>query len=352
MDVVFLPAWPDNPYQQLLAEHLERCDVRVRTLARRTWFLSALLSRGRFPDVLHLHSPDQLVVYSPNAAIAAVKLVALAGQLVALRMAGVRIIWTAHDLHNHEGRYLRLDFLSHALVSRLAARVIVHCEEARRIVEARHRLPHSASRVVVIAHSHYADRYPNTITRVEARESLGLPQSARVFLCFGNLRPHRGIPKLVDVFRTLPGDDLRLVIAGHPMFEGAATEIASAVKHDTRIVFLPEYVPDDRVQVMMNACDVVVLPFADVLTSGSLLLAMSFARACVAPRRGCLVETLHPSGAFLYDPDDPDGLRGALTRAADAGPLLVEMGRLNLEAALRSDWSEAARLTAEVYRGS
>ena len=47
------------------------------------------------------------------------------------------------------------------------------------------------------------------------------------------------------------------------------------------------YIPDAELQVWLRAADVVVLPFRDILTSGSAILALSFGRAVVAPALGC-----------------------------------------------------------------
>ncbi|MEZ4597387.1 MAG: glycosyltransferase [Chloroflexota bacterium] len=54
------------------------------------------------------------------------------------------------------------------------------------------------------------------------------------------------------------------------------------------MALLPGNVPDDRMQVFLRAADVMVLPYRDVLTSGSAILAMTFGLPVVAPRIGCL----------------------------------------------------------------
>ena len=67
-------------------------------------------------------------------------------------------------------------------------------------------------------------------------------------------------------------------------------------------------VPDDRMQVYLRAADAVVLPYRDVLTSGSAILAMTFGQPVIAPAIGCLPESLGSEGTILYDADAPDGL--------------------------------------------
>jgi glycosyltransferase involved in cell wall biosynthesis len=93
---------------------------------------------------------------------------------------------------------------------------------------------------------------------------------------------------------------------------------------------------------------VVATPFLEIFTSGSVLLAMSFERAVIAPRRGCVVDTLDDGGSVLYDVDDPQGLEGALRVAMDAD--LEAMGRHNGARIELFDWSRVAEATRDAYR--
>ena len=73
-------------------------------------------------------------------------------------------------------------------------------------------------------------------------------------------------------------------------------------------------------QMYLRAADAVVLPYKDVLTSGSAILAMTFGQPVIAPAIGCLPESLGAEGTILYDPSTPDGLERALRGRDDDGP--------------------------------
>jgi glycosyltransferase involved in cell wall biosynthesis len=109
-----------------------------------------------------------------------------------------------------------------------------------------------------------------------------------------------------------------------------------------------QYVPENEIQVYMNAADVAVFPFTDILTSGSVLLAMSFGKAIVVPRLGCITETLDIQGGFLYNPDDLDGLSMALQKIVLSD--LNAMGQHNQITAEYFDWGKIANLTLDIYR--
>ena len=107
--------------------------------------------------------------------------------------------------------------------------------------------------------------------------------------------------------------------------------------------------PDARVQHYLNAADAVVLPYRDILSSGAVILAMSFARACVAPRLGDLPELLGRDSRFLYDPTDQDGLSQALLDCLDSKQEVARAGEFNRCRAQGWNWDLVARKTREVY---
>ena len=110
-----------------------------------------------------------------------------------------------------------------------------------------------------------------------------------------------------------------------------------------------EFIPAEELQVYLNAADVVVLPYKDILTSGAAVLAMSFGKPVIAPKLGCVAELIEEGvGGFLYDPEDEDGLLNAMRKAITAN--LRALGEYNLQKARELDWLRAAKATLEVYQ--
>src|SRR4029453_13409958 len=151
-----------------------------------------------------------------------------------------------------------------------------------------------------------------------ARRALGLNADDRIFVCFGQLRAYKGVGALLDAFAELPDPRLRLVAAGQPATDADAQSVLAAAQRDGRVRAHLGFVPDPDVQRFLKAADFVVLPYRDVLPSGAALLAPSFARPLVVPRRGCLAELEREGCAIAYDPDAPGALRAALAAAAAA----------------------------------
>jgi beta-1,4-mannosyltransferase len=352
VNVLFLPNYAAaNPYQRELAKALLERGVRVtmagaprRNPAPIVW---GWLRRG-CPRVVHLHWTHQYLGgadTTPGPLIRA----RFIGQLRLLRMLGVRLVWTVHNLGSHEGANDPAEMAVHRRLVELSDAVICHCEAAKEAAAVEYALsPELRQRLHVVPHGSYVGVYPNTISRTEARNRLKLPLDARVLLFIGTVRPYKGLEDLLAAFRNVGHPGLRLIVAGRPRRPEAAAPIVAAASADPRVSLRLDYVPDDRLQVLLNASDAVVLPFRDILTSGSMILAMSFGRAVVAPSRGCLPSTLPPGGGILYDPDEPRGLEQALRAALDSD--LVTMGARNLERARELDWGPIAAATEALYR--
>jgi len=345
--VAFLPEWFNNPYQVRLREHLTRKGVQMVSLGRTPLHIVKGIIRER-PDILHLHWLHAFYE-ARSGLLSAFKMGLSMPGLATAKRVGVRLVWTVHNLTHHENPRPLLDRSFTAFVIRRADAIIAHCATARRHVIEKFGLE-DESKLHVIPHGHYVGSYANEIGRTEARKRLGIPGDDLVLLFFGQIRPYKGVLELVDAFTALNRRDVRLMIVGKPLTEESIMLLERRIDGHAQITFRPGFVPDDEVQVYMNACDAVVLPYHDILTSGAAVLAMSFGRACVAPRLGCINDWLDDKGAFLYESDRPGGLSRAMQAAIERRTDLPRMGAHNLRQASEWDWSDVAEETLAVYR--
>lgn len=344
--VVHLPVYRDNAYQPLLLAALARAGLEVIDGGGGGTFLRTALAQWK-PDVVHFHWLHPYMVRATALGTLA-RGVRFLFAVAVLRLYGVRIVWTLHNLQNHDRKQVWLERqLTRAFV-RLAHVVIAHCPAAERLGRERFRDRRSA-KWVVIPHASYVGCYADTVSRDEARERLNLPAGALVFLFFGRIQPYKGVLELAAAFRDADLPDARLVIAGRPADADADRLVSDAVAGCAAIHYRPGFVPDDEVQVLMRAADVVVLPFRDILTSGSVLLAMSFGRAVIAPAIGCVPETVATGHDLLYAPDRPHGLCDALRAAHHRRAELAEVGAANGHRAAACGWADVAAATAATY---
>jgi beta-1,4-mannosyltransferase len=350
MKVIFLPdASQNNPYQRELAVALEKRGVKVRMSngIGRLPILGAMWVHGK-PDVLHLHWTHPFLLGS-DFLISIFQSMCFVVELLIVKLLGTKIIWTVHNLFEHERRYPQVELFFARLLVRLYDQLIIHCSFAREVVVQSYHLPNRVKdKIYVIPHGNYIESYENRVTREEARAKIGLEDRDIVFLYFGMIRPYKGVLRMTDAFRKLHNPRVRLLIVGEPASEAIRRELRRFCESDRRIRAFLKFVPDEDVQLYMNAADVVVLPFQDILTSGSALLAMSFGKAIIVPRLGCIPEVLDKKSGFLYNHNEEQGLLGAMKQASLAN--LAVMGKYNYDKAKGFDWNMIAQKTHEVYQ--
>ena len=334
--VGFLPWWPQNPYQVLLKRELNALGFRV--IGNPPLSLLRILVGRDGLDVVHVHWPHGL--YKTTTQF----LHALA-VLVAYRLRHNNLVWTVHELEAYETRNPRRDDWFRSVVMRLARRLIVHGEATRKelVDQFGFRGP-----IDLAQHPSYIGWYRDEVSAQQARSRLGLSADARVFLYFGYIKPYKGVENLLQAFRALAEPRAALLVVGRPLDVAIERTVQDLAAADPRVRTVLGYVPDDDVQLYFRAADAVVLPFRRTQTSGSLMLAMSFGRAIVAPAIATLPEYVDRGSAILFDPNEANGLAAALREAFVANT--VWMGENARRQAEARSWAVMAQVHAAAYR--
>jgi glycosyltransferase involved in cell wall biosynthesis len=167
-----------------------------------------------------------------------------------------------------------------------------------------------------------------------------------VILCFGTIRPYKGIDVLLRAFGELEGAELWIV--GRPL--KTPMEPLHELAGDG-VRFVTRYLAEPEVPAFFRRADLVVLPHRKVDQSGVLNVALAFGKPIVMTQIGGFEEVAADTGAGrLVAPEDPRALAAAL-RELLADP----QARRRLGDAARAaaegpySWDEAARLTLELY---
>lgn len=275
-----------------------------------------------------------------------------AGVLSLLKARGGKLVWTAHNLHNHEHRLPTADRLIHRLVASKADAVIVHTESAKRILAETY--PIRPDRISVIPHGNYIGVYPPPGRSREAvRRELGLEGDARLYVHLGNIRPYKNTELLIDAFQAARlSDGARLVLAGRIKGPELARSLEARIRSASRVTLDDRFVPDEELTERVEAADFIVLPYASILTSGTAVLAMSLGKPVIAPALGGLTDLLPHQPELLYPPEDGrTGLIETLQRAQMLRPdRLQQIGAESLARARTWDWRTVAERTLRVYR--
>ncbi len=346
--MLFIPSWGENPYQRLLARHLADRGVDVRRArwrrVRHPWKI-----RREQVDVVHLHAAARFHS-TPSAWVAAGRAVWALAALAVLRLSGTRIVWTAHDLQDHDLRHPRIDAAFVRGLARLAHVIVTHGETARRLLRNRYRLRED-TRIVVIPHGPFDGYAPSGEPRGRLRERGGASDGSVVFLFLGAIREYKGVEDLLEAFARVEDRAARLWIRGRVRDPELARRLAKQAAADPRVDFVDGFVADADVADTVLASDVVVAPYRRVLTSGSVVLGTGLGRPCIAPELGGIPDVLDSSCGWVYGPFDADALTAALDDALARRDELPAMGERARERAHRTDWPAIAEMTEAIYRG-
>lgn len=236
--------------------------------------------------------------------------------LILLRLRGVRIVWTAHNLYPHDGGKAVLSHrIARRTVVRLSSAIFVHGPTAEKILHAE--FPASCGKTHRIPHGHWVGFYPDQISGDAARRKLGIRDGEFVYLFVGICKEYKNLELLIDAFQKLPLAASRLVIAGSFQSDAYFRRIRSLVEPlGDRVILHPAFIPSAELQVFLRAADVVVLPYKEILTSGTAMLAMSFGKPVIAPSKGALLDLVNPEVGILLSTDCDRGLVTAMSKAA------------------------------------
>jgi glycosyltransferase involved in cell wall biosynthesis len=246
------------------------------------------------------------------------------------------LVLTAHDILPREPRPGQLA-AQRRLYERFDA-VVVHSEHGRaRLIDT---LGADPARVHAIPHgafAHLAQAPPSPPPHATDRP---------VVLCFGLMRPYKGLDVLIEAWRGI--EDAELWIAGMPRMDIAPLRAAAppGVRFDAR------FIGDAELPAYFRRADLVVLPYREIDQSGVLFTALAFGRPLLLSDVGGFPEIAAMGAARTVPAGDPAALHAALREL-----LSDPAARAELAAAARAaaagpySWEQIAAAHVRLYEG-
>lgn len=272
-------------------------------------------------DIVHIHWPEALFkAKTPTDE----ELQSLARVLDHWKSDGSNIIVTRHNILPHYKTSPQFEKLYEIVFGN--AEAVVHLGDFSRqeYLERYRDFPQLAhQKHVVIPHGIYTD-YPNTVSPEKAREALDISKKQFVILAFGKLRSYEETSFLKKVIKNLPVARKLLLV---PRWKYKTYGIRNRIErlyYDMHPHFRLEsnLVENERVQLYMNAADILILPRFHNLNSGSLVLGFSFGKVVVGADYGVVGEILKTTGNPVFQPDSMESIIQAILR----GKTLNEQG--------------------------
>lgn len=236
------------------------------------------------------------------------------------KMMGLRIIAIAHDVSSLAAD--DNDRNKQWIYNKLSYKVVVHNEfslqELKKVL-----LPNSDERVAVIQQGGYLSLVNSEVTKAVAIEKLGLDQSKKHILFFGQIKQSKRLDVLIQSMVEVP--EAVLIIAGKPwkadfsQYQKLIDDLGLA----DRVVQMVRFVTDEERELLMKAADIAVFPYEEIYQSAALLMAMTYGLAVITSDISAFKEVI------------TDGENGRIFTSGDAGDLgVVLRGVLSDEAVL------------------
>lgn len=238
---------------------------------------------------------------------------------------------TAHDVLPREPRPGQLD-AQRKLYSRMDA-VIVHSEHGA--ARLRDELELDPALVHVIRHGAL------TGLDVPGDAPFAVPDKP-VVLCFGLLRPYKGVDVLLEAWRQA-GLDAELWVIGMPRMD-------TAFIHGRSVRTALRFVSAGELAGAFRAASLVVLPYREIDQSGVLFTALAFGKPMLLTNVGGFPEVASTGAASIVEPDDPAALAVELSALLAAPERLEAMAAASRAAAEGEyGWDDIARRTLDLY---
>jgi len=248
--------------------------------------------------------------------------------------AGARrpLVLTAHDILPREARPGQR-MAQRRLYEHFDA-VVVHSEHGRgRLID---EVGVEADRVHVIPHG--------VFTHLAAHAPPPFETDKPVVLCFGLMRPYKGIDPLLEAWRGI--DDAELWIAGAPRMDISALTAGAP----PNVRFVPRFIGDDELPGYFRRADLLVLPYREIDQSGVLFTALAFGKPLLLSDVGGFPEIAATGAARTFPAGDPPALHAALRELLDDPVARAAMAQRSQDlAAGEYSWDAIARRTLALY---
>jgi len=328
-----------NKYNELLSKALEEKGVNIKDFRQRYIF------KMKKNDILHVHWTHS--IYQSNIkSLFILKSLIVLFFIKVLRLKGIKFVWTVHNLYPHSYKFKKLEKWIRKTIMNECSFIIVAANSLKQNVLKEYSIPEE--KIKVIPHGHYKNAYK--IKGENIREKYNIEKQDYLYLFLGAIKPYKGVDSLLLNFQKLSQTNKEeknyLLVAGN-----ASEEIQQELikqSGNSNIIFDFRFIPDDEIADIILACDAVVLPYKEITTSGSAILALSFNKPIVAPKTPFLVEYFNLKNSILYNDTEENSLFYAME---EIKVLSKNNTKKDFEDSIkRLEWSEIAKSIITEYQ--
>lgn len=249
------------------------------------------------------------------------------------KLTKTKLVWTMHNLKPHNLAHQKIAEKAYKVFGRKCTWIRVFDENTASKASELYGL--NVNMFKVIPEGSYVDYYNKSTDN-----NLIEPSGDKIhFLYLGHLKRYKGVLESIDDIQRLNLPDWKYTIIGKCSDRSYFEELVQKASSDNRIVIQNEYIEDDQLAKYFAQCDYVYLPFKDIENSGSLILAMGFQKAIIAPNIGVISTRLSSQPELLYNESVLE-IKNKLLNLTRGE--IKKIGRANFEALKKYQWTDFA----------
>ncbi|WP_230743015.1 glycosyltransferase family 4 protein [Methanooceanicella nereidis] len=285
------------------------------------------------PDVIHMISPHPMNLY-----------------ICAFCDRGIKQVYTLHDPELHEERLIKrilkpLLSLADDITASRADKVIVHGNSLKDIC-VRKGMPENKIEVIPMGSFSFFTEHGQGSGSIPGDRFA----SKKIALFFGRIEPYKGLDHFINAAKQAAQavPDALFVIAGR----GNMKPYERLIRDDGRFFIINKYIPDDEVNQLFSASDIVVLPYISATQSGVVPVAYAFKKPVIVTGVGSLPEIVDDGiTGLIVPPKDIKCLSGAMIRLLTDDGLRKEMGE-NAYEKMKNElsWEKISGMSLDIYK--
>jgi len=253
--------------------------------------------------------------------------------LRALKAFGIKVVWTLHNLIDHDATDLQRSLCIHTNreMAKVSDIVYVHTRESVNLLSEQCGFD-LKNKCHLLEHPLYSN-ISSIDDEVVPKEIIPSKLAGKkVLVHLGMIKPYKGVGDLLAVFNAYminnPRSSLYLIIGGK-VYDSAVKDALSSLDDLTRerLTMIDRRLSDAEMTALLRLASASITPYNKILISGSYYLTTTFRKPTIAPRIGMFQELIKDGeSGILYD-GTISGLNDVLRRVDKMPPeRLVTIG--------------------------
>lgn len=273
------------------------------------------------------------------------------------KLLGKKAVYTAHNVQP-KGKNNILNYITYYFIYRNIDHIICHTRHMKEALMTRYRI--SEGQVSIVPHGLNFSIPITQLSRIDARNRLGLDLKARILLIFGKVEAYKGIDIALQALKILQSSTEKfvlLIIGGgsnnNPTYLQQLKDYVHKENLSSMVRFDTNFIQDKDIEIFFKSADVLLLPYKEVdFQSGVLFLSYRFGLPVIASNLGSFSEEIEDRVyGYTFCPCSPTELAAKIRQFYQElflYPGLCE--NLRRRALEKYSWDSLSRTTMEVYQ--